>query len=161
MKDLDDLVTQAYQSMTSSELSEKVGDRLWATRHLRDAVRSLLIGTEQLWVLLKDSQPTTVPITNAAPTEARASVVQEPVLTRQTTQPSSLQPGDQMVADLFHAAQCSTCAEALGVLLAQCRTHALVAAGQHSISVKQPSSESAAILPAGSAPSRFMSRTNT
>ena len=78
------------------------------------------------------ARATTGPVTSPS-----GWVVAEP--TEGAIQALSLQPGEQMVADLFHAAHCSECAEALGAFLAKCRTHALDVGGIKSTSQRPDS----------------------
>ena len=96
---------------------------------LREAAEHLHQAALKLLALSREQSRTTASVTPSAATQVSPSAAVA-VSTILTTPASSLQPGDQMVADLFHAAHCSTCAESLGVLLAQCRTHALAADGQ-------------------------------
>ena len=114
---------------------------------LREAAEHLHQAALKLLALSREPQRTTASvIPTAATPDARSDVDAWMQETAQRllaasiallTPASSLQPGDQMVADLFHAAHCSTCAETLGVFLAQCRTHALAAGGRTLTSVSE------------------------
>ena len=103
---------------------------------LREAAEHLHQAALKLLALSREQSRTTASVTPSAATQVSPSAAVA-VSTILTTPASSLQPGDQMVADLFHAAHCSTCAAALGVLLAQCRTHALAAGGRTSTSASE------------------------
>lgn len=108
------------------ERSQNQLTRVWRTG---TPVYEMVYLLHRRLLLLEQAMLSTAgPPTTESPTKASPSGVLAPASIAPPAPASSLQPGEQMVADLFHAAHCSECAAALGVLLAQCRTHAQGAA---------------------------------